>query len=308
MISVVIPLYNKEAGIGQAIDSVLSQRFTDFELLVINDGSTDGSLSVVEHYDDERITVVTTQNRGVSAARNTGAAMAKHQWIAFLDADDWWAPEFLSEISSAIYNYPEKQWLATGRTHVYKNREWRYTHEFLPNEGEIGVVNYFSIIAKYLPAIHSSSAVLRKKFVLDAGGFCEQMKQYEDHELWLRLAVLEPLVFVNKPLSFYNKKSDQGASLKSLQFEDLLRYTRTFKTVYAALPTDDRYAFKKFCNRFLVPTFIKYKKTYTSKQIDTLYDSIKPMLTVSNRYMLKVIHIFPYVNLYNILKPFHRGN
>ena len=96
MISVVIPLYNKESFITETIQSVLNQTFADFELILINDGSTDKSEAVVKTFNDHRIRYKSIANSGVSVARNTGIELAKFTWIAFLDADDWWAPSFLS--------------------------------------------------------------------------------------------------------------------------------------------------------------------------------------------------------------------
>ncbi|HAT66053.1 MAG TPA: glycosyltransferase family 2 protein, partial [Flavobacteriaceae bacterium] len=104
MISVIIPLYNKERFIGETIQSVLNQSFADFELILINDGSTDKSEAVVKTFNDPRIRYKSIANSGVSVARNTGIELAKFPWIAFLDADDWWAPSFLSEVETAINN------------------------------------------------------------------------------------------------------------------------------------------------------------------------------------------------------------
>src|SRR5690554_2358538 len=106
MFSVVIPLYNKEKYISLTLKSVLNQSFKDFEILIVNDGSTDRSVEVVKKFDDSRIRLVDQPNAGVSAARNKGIKEAKFDWVAFLDADDRWDVEFLSEIANAIKKYP----------------------------------------------------------------------------------------------------------------------------------------------------------------------------------------------------------
>ena len=97
--SIVIPLYNKEPFIEKTIQSVLDQTFKDFEIIIINDGSTDKSLGEVECLNDERISIFTIINQGVSHARNHGIHKAKGHYIAFLDADDYWESEFLTETS-----------------------------------------------------------------------------------------------------------------------------------------------------------------------------------------------------------------
>ncbi|MFA6873908.1 MAG: glycosyltransferase family A protein, partial [Bacteroidaceae bacterium] len=106
MISVIIPLYNKERYIKRAICSVLNQSFGNFEIVVINDGSTDNSASIVESIDDTRIKLINQKNTGVSAARNKGIAESKYDFIAFLDADDEWKENHLAIIASLIEKYP----------------------------------------------------------------------------------------------------------------------------------------------------------------------------------------------------------
>ncbi|MBT8256619.1 MAG: glycosyltransferase family 2 protein, partial [Bacteroidia bacterium] len=98
MFSVVIPLYNKEAFISTTIRSVLDQSFQDFELLVIDDGSTDDSHKIVQEFNDSRIRLKSIKNSGVSVARNFGVEKSKYDWIAFLDADDYWTSGFLETL------------------------------------------------------------------------------------------------------------------------------------------------------------------------------------------------------------------
>jgi len=102
MISVIIPLYNKEAYISETLHSVLSQTYDKFEVIVVDDGSTDNSLQVVRNFTDSRLRIVEKKNEGVSVARNEGIDQASFPWIAFLDADDWWAPTFLKEVVAVL--------------------------------------------------------------------------------------------------------------------------------------------------------------------------------------------------------------
>ncbi|MCH7785011.1 MAG: glycosyltransferase family 2 protein, partial [Bacteroidetes bacterium] len=120
MISVIIPLYNKDKFITKTIQSVLNQTFTDFELLIVNDGSTDNSLKIAQSFNDKRLKLISIENSGVSLARNTGIKAAKHNWIALLDADDWWAPTFLEEFIEAFKLFPNYNLFVVGRSRFFK--------------------------------------------------------------------------------------------------------------------------------------------------------------------------------------------
>ena len=112
-ISVVIPLYNKRDTVFRALDSVFNQKFQPLEVIVVNDGSTDGSDLVVAELRNPLIRMISQRNEGVSAARNRGIHAANGDWIAFLDADDEWLPNFLRTIKSLYYNYFPSEVLAT---------------------------------------------------------------------------------------------------------------------------------------------------------------------------------------------------
>lgn len=123
MFSVVIPLYNKKHTIRECIASVLSQSYQDFELLVIDDGSTDNSFQVLSEYSDNRIRIVQQSNGGVSSARNLGLKLAKSKYVALLDADDLWMPDYLEKMNSFIEAYPfcalygSRQYVVDGKGH-----------------------------------------------------------------------------------------------------------------------------------------------------------------------------------------------
>ena len=111
MFSIVIPLYNKELSISNTIQSVLDQTFQNFEIVIVNDGSTDNSVKEVEEFDDKRIRLIHQKNQGVSAARNRGIEEAKYEWVAFLDADDLWMKEHLEEYAKVVIENPQLSWV-----------------------------------------------------------------------------------------------------------------------------------------------------------------------------------------------------
>ena len=131
-LSVIIPLYNKAPYVKKALESVCHQTYSDYELIVINDGSTDDSCMIAEKYlqgmDGINYQLITQENAGVSAARNNGVAQASGEYISFLDADDWWEPTFLEKMAKFIEDYPEAGLYASnymyykpGKTHVALN-------------------------------------------------------------------------------------------------------------------------------------------------------------------------------------------
>lgn len=107
--SVIIPLFNKEKFIEATLKSVLNQTFIDFEILIINDGSTDNSATIIEEFDDPRIRYFLKENAGVSSARNDGIKKAQSNYITFIDADDYWYPDFLEEMFKILQNYPQQK-------------------------------------------------------------------------------------------------------------------------------------------------------------------------------------------------------
>ncbi|MDP4270339.1 MAG: glycosyltransferase family A protein, partial [Bacteroidota bacterium] len=113
LFSVIIPLYQKGPFIARAIESVLCQTYKEFELIVIDDGSTDNGANIVEQITDHRLTLIRQENRGVSAARNKGISLAKGDYIGLLDADDKWEADFLMEMKRLIETYPGCGWYSS---------------------------------------------------------------------------------------------------------------------------------------------------------------------------------------------------
>lgn len=230
--SVVIPLYNKAPYIRKALESVLAQTYTDYELIVVDDGSTDESASIVETMlcevkgeenegkgyrlevkGDEDSGAETTasrlsplafrllkqQNSGVSAARNNGVAQAQGDYIAFLDADDWWEPTYLERMAQLIEDYPEAGLYACnyvyykpGKTHVALN---------IPT----GYINYpKAYYESGAMPVTSITAIMPRAVFDEMGGFPVGIKLGEDFLLWAKMAMHYPVAFLNEPLAWYN--------------------------------------------------------------------------------------------------------
>lgn len=205
LISVVIPLYNKEASIATALDSVLAQTYQDFEVVVVDDGSTDDGAAVVEEYTDPRIRLIRQANAGVSAARNKGIAEAKGEYVAFLDADDQWMPVFLEEIVALQREFPECRAQATSYVINTRGEKSSITLRKIPFQGERGVLsNYFEVASCSHPPVCSICVCIERKLLQEIGGFPLGIKSGEDLLTWARIAVRTDWAYSLRPLAQYN--------------------------------------------------------------------------------------------------------
>lgn len=211
--SVIIPLYNKEPYVGKALQSVLDQSFIDYELIVVDDGSTDESARVAGEVLSKAAVdcqLIRQENAGVSAARNNGVARSKGDYLCFLDADDWWDPSFLAEMSALIDEYPDAGIYGTGYIIVNETkRKTRVAPLGLEPGFEKGYINYCQVYAKTLamPLTSISVAVPRKVFD-EMNGFPTGIKLGEDFLLWIRIALIFQVAFLNRPLAYYNQDAD----------------------------------------------------------------------------------------------------
>lgn len=205
MISVVIPLYNKERQIANTLQSVLSQTFQTFEIVIVNDGSTDDSVIVAQNVEDDRIRIISQSNAGVSAARNRGVAEARYDLIAFLDADDEWKPTYLETQYNLCCKYPGCSVFACN--YEFRNAAGLVTPTILrklPFTGEDGVLdNYFEVASNSHPPITSISVMIRKSALDSVGGFPLGIRSGEDLLTWARLAVKYKIAFSRKPLATF---------------------------------------------------------------------------------------------------------
>jgi len=205
--SVIVPLYNKERYVKKAIESVLAQTYRDFELIIVDDGSTDNSAAICEellssytvHHTPYTIRFLKQANSGVAAARNNGVAASQGEYVAFLDADDWWEPTWLEEMDKLITEYPDAGLYATnyiyykpGKTHVALNLERGY-------------MNYpEAYIHSTQMSVTSITTCMPCRVFDEMGGFPVGIKLGEDFLLWAKTAIHYKVAFCEKPLAYYN--------------------------------------------------------------------------------------------------------
>ncbi|MCB0398161.1 MAG: glycosyltransferase family 2 protein [Winogradskyella sp.] len=204
--SVIISVYNKEKYIKPTIESVINQIYRNFELIVVNDGSTDNSLDVINSIKDHRIKVISTLNQGASQSRNTGMQAASNPFIALLDGDDLWEHNYLETIKAAIQDFPEASVFATAIAHKYENKIVPAIYNFKQDK-PVEIKNFFESSLDHT-VLTSSSIVFKKNILEKVGYFDTTLESGEDTDLWIRIGIHYKIVFINKVLAYYNYVSD----------------------------------------------------------------------------------------------------
>lgn len=205
-ISIIVPLYNKSTYISRALESILLQTYQNYEILVINDGSTDGGENIVKSYIIEnpgKITLINQKNQGVSVARNTGIKHAQGELIAFLDADDEWDSEFLETIISLKEKYPCAGIYATAyyQQDEVSRKRILIQHKFSNKSSRTILSSYFKAISLGPHPIMTSGVVVPRKILNKIGGFENGMPLGEDLLLWAKIALYYPIAYFAEPLS-----------------------------------------------------------------------------------------------------------
>lgn len=206
LISVVIPLYNKESSIRRTLESVFSQTYQHFEIIIVDDGSTDNSTGIIESYNDSRIYLIRQKNAGVSSARNNGIYYSKGDYIAFLDADDEWTPHYLESLMELVGKYPECQVFATNYSFQTNkgNRQSTILNRITFQE-ESGILNnYFEVASCGHPPVWSSAVMIRKSAIVAVGGFPLSVGSGEDLLTWAKLACQNKIAYTKKVGAIYN--------------------------------------------------------------------------------------------------------
>jgi glycosyltransferase involved in cell wall biosynthesis len=211
LVSVIIPLYNKAPYVGRALRSVSAQTFRDFEVIVVDDGSTDGGAEVVRAHEDARVRLVSQENAGPGAARNRGLAEARGELIAFLDADDEWLPEFLETCAGLLEGYGSGVASVTVGYFIHppgesKERMWRArgVREGVERVStETDPARFVSLLAYMSPCTTLARADALRRW----GGFYERGRclYAEDAHLWMKFLLNEAVAFDLRPLARFHQ-------------------------------------------------------------------------------------------------------
>jgi len=296
--SVIIPLYNKENYIKSTLKSALNQSFNDFEILIINDGSTDDSLNLVKEFSDSRIKIINQKNLGVSTARNKGIKNSKSKYIVFLDADDIWLPNHLEELKRLIYDYPGNG-MYCNRYNVKISEEIFKKTSFsnsIPDNFRGIIPNFFE--ASFIHRVAQTSALMIPKSVLlNHDMFDSSISSGQDLDLWIRIALKNKVVINNKITCIYRSEILKSLSKTSILHKKLIDFKK-----FRAQEIEHK-NLKKFLDIYRLEYAIKYRiaREYSKskellKQIDLKIPLKTKFLLILPSKVLKVlIHLKQYL-------------
>lgn len=297
MISVIIPLYNKSKYIKRAVDSILKQSFQKFEIIIVDDGSTDDSLDIATHISesDPRISVYSQNNAGVSSARNYGIEKSKFDYVAFLDGDDYYHNRFLESVNYIIKKHSTIEIISAAVSHSILNYEVSH-FDYI----EIDKRDYFKVLLRYHPLFSSSSTVIRKDLITNNKlQFDENLRFGEDTDFWNRCVKAcksANVILVLTKLACYDI-NDTNTSMSNKNLK----------------PVRNTYFYKLLDTK--VPEFLDGEKTFTSFYIYRYYISYYASITASGlrRDIINKIGMLDYNNLFitfllkRVLQPWNKA-
>lgn len=278
--SIVIPVYNKEKFVAKTLKSVLSQTFSDFEIIIVNDGSNDNSEAIIQTFQDDRIQYYSKKNEGVTVARNFGIEKTTADYICFLDADDYWFPNFLETMHQFIAKLPEQMIFASAIEIETKNKTIP-AHYSISKKSDFEIVNFFDASQKEC-VLWTSSICIHKDVFEKVGTFDTKIKHGEDTELWIRIGLQFPIVFIRKILARYVYDESSISRNSNYFFE---RYTFN---KYASEEKQNA-ALKKYMDLNRFSAVIKCNLNGDSKRAQEIYAEIDlKNLSSKKRFLLNL--------------------
>lgn len=295
--SIIIPVYNKEKFLRTTLLTVLNQTFQNYEIIVVNDGSTDRSLEILNDIKEPRLKVFNQENQGAAVSRNVGMEKAAAPYFCFLDADDTWETDHLAVLAHCISRFPEgKMFCSRYVTQINHNTFLKNTLLDISDDYEGFVKDFFR--SSYVNRIALTSAVcIHKSIFRELGGFNSTTRSTEDLEYWIKIALNYPVVITGKTTMIYNFIPD-NSSLSKIHI--------TKKTV----PDFDIYAdeelknpsLKRFLDLYRTEYALQYKIAGDSKSARKL---LKKAASENIHFKTRVLLALPSVILQRLLKIKH---
>ena len=291
--SIIIPLYNKANYVENTIKSVLNQTFTDYEIIIINDGSTDDSVAKVIGFNDSRIHIYNQKNQGASIARNLGIEKAKCNYISFLDADDLWTPNHLETLKTLIEKFPNAGVFASRYELVFSDGK-----NYIPKFKKISA-NFEGIIPDYFetslpyPIATSSSIAVPKHVFKEIGNFKPSISSGQDVDMWIRIALKYPVALSNKITASYLHYIENSLS-KTPILDKKLKNFEDYRQEEKSNPS-----LKKYLDVYRIEYALQYKIAGENKKSKEL---LKNILKENISFKIKVIYCLPRYVLIPLLK------
>lgn len=312
LVSVIIPVYNKERYLVACVNSVLQQDLSSekYEIILVDDGSPDKCPQICDDLatQHQNIQVLHQTNQGVAMARNNGMAIARGEYAAFLDADDWWAPNFLTKMLAFACQYPDaglwtcNYWyVKTGKTHIGVTKISWSQSDANGNDGYINYPRTYSM-NRGMP-ICIGSMMMRKKVFEEMKGFPQGIRLGEDFLLWSKIALNHKIAFLSEPLAYYN--NNIPPSLRATRNLHNPQHHMLFNMQHLAQAEWQNADWKRLCDDLRIGGLLSYwmdKRYHTQaaeelKKVDWTQQSIK----VKIRYKMPRWYHFARQNVYHCL-------
>jgi glycosyltransferase involved in cell wall biosynthesis len=236
MVSVIIPTFNRENYVTKAIDSVLAQTYPDYEIVVVDDGSTDNTKEVIRKYKD-KIRYLYQKNQGVSSARNSGIKASRGEWIAFLDSDDEWFPDYLLyQVDQIKKTLGPRVYITNALTlsedgTISNYFEQNNISSLFKGASSLTINKPLLFVIKYRLA-SLITVLMKKDIVIEAGKFDERLSILEDYDLFARMSLLSSFVFINKELVYIIRRKEAINNLTSQLYSNSMRCRRASEIIY----------------------------------------------------------------------------
>lgn len=292
LISIIIPLYNKDFIIKKTLQSVLEQTYKNYEVIIINDGSTDNSVNIASQFKDRRIVIHNQTNKGAASARNLGIEKSKGELIAFLDADDYWFPNHLEEIVKLYLNYPDcgiyasRYFIKFSESKIIKVN---YKNNILNSFRGI-LADYFKASMKFRIGLTSAIAVPRKILIENNLLFNSDVSSGQDLELYTKIAIKFLVAITNKYTVEYNFSINNQLSKTPIIKKRLLDFNQ-FKEIEKR-----NHSLKKYLDLYRLEYAFHYK-IYGNHETSNLYlnDIKKENIPFKAKILLKTPSILLYI-------------
>ncbi len=225
--SVVVPVYNKANFVAQTIQSILAQSFTDYEIVLVNDGSTDNSLQVLQSFSAPNTTLINQENQGLSVARNKGITASTGEIIALLDADDLWEPQHLQSLFELSQRFPEAKLYGTAYVELFSDANRVPPKINLKTAKPQLLIPDFFEASLFQPIVPPSSFAFQKDIVDTIGGFDSQITYFEDVDFYIRAHLKYKMAYTTLATMQYRFESENQVTHSNLhrqRIADLSKY------------------------------------------------------------------------------------